>query len=112
MTNPHTDARSESELAQYIRRFTKDTLELLLLVAEAQAVQWEAAPANRKPPAEVSGRSSGGVSDPTLRVTLDPQRLAVRAATNDAMRALDKAAGSVRGAHRSLSEALNQWADV
>lgn len=94
----------------YLTEFGREYLTTVQLLAEAQAVQWDAAPVPR-PSGDTSERAKGGPpNDPTAAVALDERRLAVRDAVDQGAFALAASTAALRAARERLAGALNFWA--
>lgn len=83
-----------------------DARAMAALLEDASHVQWER-PTRRA--AEEAPRAKGVFSDPTAEVALDPRRLRVREAYNDALVAFVRAYDDLSNARSRLTQALEGW---
>lgn len=95
-------------LKETVRDGSDAFVRLSFLVSSAEELQWERAP-KVKPRDDVDRKAAGGHGDPTGDIALDPRRLELRQAVEDAALALDGATLAARTAHASLSAALESY---
>lgn len=96
------------DLARLLAEHRSAATELASLLADADAVQWDAAPILR--PRDEGGSGSGTISDPTSAVASDARRLAVRHRVEAAGDALTKSTQTLRAARANLARSLDEWA--
>lgn len=97
-----------TNLPALVREGADTFVRLSALVADAEVVQWEAAPVPR-PREDTTERASGEYADPTPSTSLDARRLAVREAHDRAVGALREMTETGAEALRLLEEALLRW---
>ena len=95
-------------LAQTVRSFTEEAVFLARSAAEAEEIQWTAAPIP-KPREDTTQRAKGGHGDPTLDIVLDERRLVVREAFEEASRALQELTTGAANVRRKLDAAIASW---
>lgn len=90
-----------------LERFGAANLRVRQLLADSREAQWR--PGKSPVPKEdTTERSKGLVNDPTATTVLDPRRVALRAATLEAEKALSNADRTLRVAEARLAAALAQ----
>ncbi|WNN93693.1 hypothetical protein SEA_CALLINALLBARBZ_43 [Arthrobacter phage CallinAllBarbz] len=94
--------------ADLIRELLAATLAVSRALDAAEAVQWEKSPIP-SPREDTSSRSSGGYSNPTADITLDPRRLAVRESVKLAEEVAATAARELTSRARSVLDAVDRW---
>lgn len=90
------------------RTVAEEALRLALALNVAGEIQWERSPVPT-PREDTTQRASGGHGDPTGDIVLDPRRLALREAVNDAERLLNENARALRRARLNVEEAAARW---
>ncbi|MFD0044770.1 hypothetical protein ACFVGV_06220 [Pseudarthrobacter scleromae] len=95
-------------LSAAVRSFAEETLFLARSLAEAEEIQWTAAPIP-KPREDTTERAKGGHGDPTLAIVLDERRLAVRAAVEEAHAAIAQGSEVAADARRKVNAAVAAW---
>lgn len=95
-------------LSETVRDGADAFVRLASLASSAEGIQWERS--HRITPRDDTDRkAAGGHGDPTGDIALDPRRLELRQAVEDAALALDEATLAARTARVSLSAALADW---
>ena len=97
-----------TRLSAAVRDFAEETLFLARSLADAEEIQWSAAPVP-KPREDTTERAKGGHGDPTLAIVLDDRRLAVRAAVEEAHAAIAQASEVAALARRKVNAAIAAW---
>ena len=95
-------------LPAVVRSFTEEALFLARSAAEAEEIQWSAAPIP-KPREDTTERAKGGHGDPTLAIVLDERRLAVRLRYEEALVVLRELTEQAADARRNLNAAIAAW---
>lgn len=95
-------------LAETVRAFTEEAVFLARSAAEAEEIQWTAAPIP-KPREDTTQRAKGGHGDPTLDIVLDERRLAVRLRYEEARVVLQELTSQAADARRNLDAAIASW---
>lgn len=112
--NERTPARANASHPQSpARDLVKDlmtaALDLLPLLEEAAAVQYDAPPTAR-PAEDTHQRAQGPHSDPTPGLALDERRLALSEQVKASERLVRSAAISIRATRAGIEAALETWA--
>lgn len=81
---------------------------LSALVAGAEELQWERS-YKQTPRDDTDRKAAGGHGDPTGDTVLDPRRLELRQAVEEAALALETSTRTARDAHLGLEVALDAW---
>ena len=97
-----------ASLPAAVHSFAKETLLLGRSLAEAEEIQWTAAPIP-KPREDTTERAKGGHGDPTLATVLDERRLAVRLRVEEARVILAHNEEAAVEARRNLDAAIAAW---
>lgn len=91
-----------------VRSFAEEAVFLARSLADAEEIQWTAAPIP-KPREDTTERAKGGHGDPTLATVLDERRLAVREAVEEAHAVLAANTEATAAARRKLNAAIASW---
>lgn len=97
-----------TSLPAVVRSFTEEAVFLARSAAEAEEIQWSAAPIP-KPREDTTERAKGGHGDPTLAIVLDERRLAVRLRYEEALVVLQELTEQAADARRNLNGAIAAW---
>ncbi|MCZ9884616.1 DUF7169 domain-containing protein [Arthrobacter sp. B2a2-09] len=97
-----------TSLPSAVRVFAVASLSLARSLADAEEIQWTAAPVP-KPREDTTERAKGGHGDPTLATVLDERRLAVRQAVEEAHATLAANTEATAAARQKLDLAIASW---
>lgn len=97
-----------TSLPSAVRSFAAESLSLARSLADAEEIQWTAAPVP-KPREDTTERAKGGHGDPTLATVLDERRLAVRQAVEEAHATLAANTEATAEARQKLDAAIASW---
>lgn len=91
-----------------VRELVRQSLLLAQILADAEDAQWEPSP-TPKPRDDTTERAKGGHGDPTLAITLDDRRLALRASVSTASAEIIRATTAISAARANVHSALARW---
>lgn len=83
-------------------------IRLAALTSSADGIQWERSH-TPKPREDVDRKAAGGHGDPTGDIAMDPRRLELREAVEEASRVLEQNIAAALAAQKTLSDAIASW---